>query len=200
VIEKNIYTIFDRLVTRNEREIRLGQKSKVLWMTGLSGSGKSTIAIGIERMLFEMGYTVQVLDGDNVRSGLSENLNFSLEDRKENVRRISHLAKLYNDSGIINICSFISPTQAIRNFAKSIIGEENFLEIFVDTPLEVCEARDVKGLYKKARNGEIKNFTGLDAPYEIPSSPDLVLKTNEKKIQECVMEAVDFLLPKIRIV
>ena len=168
-------------------------------MTGLSGSGKSTIAEGVERNLFQIGYFAQILDGDNVRSGLNNNLGFSLEDRKENIRRIAELAKLYLNSGVVTICSFISPTIEIRSFAKSIIGEENFIEIFVDTPLEICESRDVKGLYKKARAGEIKGFTGIDSPYEQPETPDYRIYTPEKTIEESVNEVVGFLLPQINI-
>jgi len=195
-----IYPNFEHLISRFEREIRLGQKAKVLWFTGLSGSGKSTIATGVERKLFELGYFVQVLDGDNIRSGLNSNLTFSAEDRTENIRRIAEVAKLYLNSGIIAICSFISPTKAIRELAKSIIGAEDFIEIFVDTPLEICESRDVKGLYKKARAGEIKNFTGLDAPFERPESPELRLKTAEKEIALSVDEVLQFILPKINII
>lgn len=196
---ENIHPIFDKIISRNQREIRLGQRAKVVWMTGLSGSGKSTIAEGVERKLFDVGYFVQILDGDNVRSGLNNNLGFSMDDRKENIRRIAELAKLYLNSGVITVCSFISPTIEIRSFAKSIVGEENFLEIFVDTPLEVCEARDVKGLYKKARAGEIKGFTGIDSPYEQPVTPDHRIYTPEKTIAESVNEVVDFLLPQINI-
>ncbi len=198
-MENNIHPIFDQLVSRKEREIRLGQNAKVFWMTGLSGSGKSTIATGLERTLFNRGFFVQVLDGDNVRSGLNKNLGFSLEDRQENIRRIAELAKLYLNSGVITICSFISPTIAIREFAKQIIGAENFVEVFIDTPLEICEARDVKGLYKKARSGKIKGFTGIDSPYEAPLNPELTIHTPNKTIEESVEEAVDLLLPKIQI-
>ena len=152
----NIHPIFDRLLNRSEREQRLQQRAKVCWFTGLSGSGKSTIAQGVERQLFAEGYFPQVLDGDNIRVGINNNLGFSLADRQENIRRIAEVAKLYLNSGVVVLCSFISPTQAIRNMAREIIGAEDFLEIFVDTPLEICEARDVKGLYAKARKGEIK--------------------------------------------
>lgn len=199
-MENNIHPIFDKLVSREERELRLGQKSKVFWMTGLSGSGKSTIAEGVERVLFDKGYFVQVLDGDNVRSGLNKNLGFTLEDREENIRRIAELAKLYLNSGVITICSFISPTRAIRAFAKDVIGEENFIEVFVDTPLEVCESRDVKGLYKKARAGEIKGFTGIDSPYEAPENPALTIFTPAKTIEQSIQEAVELMLPKINFI
>ena len=146
----NIHPIFDRLVQREDREARLGQRAKVLWLTGLSGSGKSTIAQHLKRKMHNAGYLAQVLDGDNIRSGINSNLGFSLEDRRENIRRIAEIAKLYKNSGLITICSFISPTKAIREYAKSIIDEADFIEIYVNASLELCESRDVKGLYKKS--------------------------------------------------
>lgn len=190
----NIHPIFDRLLTRNDREKSLNQRAKVLWFTGLSGSGKSTIAQYLERELHNKGYIAQVLDGDNIRSGINNNLGFSIEDRQENIRRISEIAKLYLNSGIITICSFISPTRDIRKMASEIVGQVDFLEIFVNTPLELCEERDVKGLYKKARAGEIKGFTGIDSPYEIPTKPFLNLKTAEMTIEESttvVLKAIE---------
>ncbi len=189
----NIHPIFDRLLSRKDREQRLNQKSKILWFTGLSGSGKSTIAQSLERKLHNEGFFAQVLDGDNIRTGINSNLGFSIEDRKENIRRISEVSKLYLNSGIITICSFISPTREIRKMAAEIVGEEDFLEIFVNTPLELCEARDVKGLYKKARAGEIKGFTGIDSPYEAPEHPFLNLETAKMSIEEstdAVFEAI----------
>lgn len=195
----NIHPIFDRLLQRSDREKRLGQKAKVLWLTGLSGSGKSTIAEALERKLYNEGYFPQVLDGDNIRTGINANLSFSMEDRIENLRRISEVAKLYLNSGVIVISSFISPTQEARDSAKAIIGEDDFLEIFINTPLEVCEARDVKGLYKKARAGEIKNFTGIDSPYEVPTNPALDLKTENQTVEESVNEIFEFIYPLISI-
>jgi len=168
---ENIHPIFDQLVGRDERERFLNQKAGVFWLTGLSGSGKSTIAKGVERQLFNQGYFPQVIDGDNIRTGVCNNLGFTIEDRQENIRRIAEVAKLYHNSGVIALCSFISPTIAIRTMAKDIIGEDHFHEIHVDTSLDVCENRDVKGLYVKARAGEIKGFTGIDSPYEAPISP-----------------------------
>ena len=185
---ENIHPIFDRLLQREDREKRLGQKAKVLWLTGLSGSGKSTIAQALERKLYNEGYFAQVLDGDNIRSGINSNLGFTNEDRKENIRRIAEISKLYLNSGIITINSFISPTIAIRNYAKSIIGENDFVEIYINAPLEVCEKRDVKGLYKKARSGAIKNFTGIDAPYEAPENPAIEIRTDERSVEEAVEE------------
>ncbi len=196
---ENIHTIFEKLLSREERETRLKQRSKVIWMTGLSGSGKSTIAQSLEKKLFNNDFFVQVLDGDNIRSGINNNLGFSPEDRKENIRRISEVAKLYLNTGIITICSFISPTKEIRAFAKSIIGEKDFLEIFINAPLEVCEDRDVKGLYKKARNGEIKNFTGIDAPYESPEYPNLEINTDKLDIKEATEVVFNFVKPLIEI-
>lgn len=186
----NIHPIFDRLVTRQEQERLLNQKGKVLWFTGLSGSGKSTIAEALERQLFNQGYFVKVLDGDNIRSGINKNLGFSLDDRKENIRRIAEVAKLFLDSGAIVLCSFVSPTIEIRDMAKEIIGQDDFKEIFVDTPLSICELRDVKGLYKKARAGEIKGFTGIDSPFEAPKKPTLILKTENKSVAENASEAI----------
>ncbi|MFT6783480.1 MAG: adenylylsulfate kinase [Saprospiraceae bacterium] len=189
----NVHPIFDRLVSRQEQERLLNQKGIVLWFTGLSGSGKSTIAEGLERKLFNLGHYVKVLDGDNIRSGINKNLGFSLEDRKENIRRIAEVAKLFLDSGVIVLCSFVSPTIEIREMAKGIIGQDDFKEIYVDTPLAICESRDVKGLYKKARAGEIKGFTGIDSPFEAPGNPTLTLKTENKSVAECVSEAMQLI-------
>ena len=188
---ENIHPTFDHLLQRPDREQFLKQKSKVLWMTGLSGSGKTTIAQGLEKKLFENGFFAQVLDGDNIRSGLNGDLGFSIEERKENIRRIAEVAKLFLDSGAIVLCSFISPTIAIRKYAKDIIGKEDFLEIFVDTPIEICEKRDVKGLYKKARAGKIKGFTGIDSPYEIPELPDVTLDTTTVTVDQSVETLVN---------
>ncbi len=196
-MDHNIHPIFDRLLQRSDREQRLGQRSKVLWLTGLSGSGKSTIAQHLERKLYNQGLFAQVLDGDNIRSGINSNLGFSLEDRRENIRRIAEIAKLYLHSGIITINSFISPTIPIRKFARDIIGAEDFIEIFIDTPLHICEQRDVKGLYAKARKGEIKGFTGIDAPYEIPLDPALIVKTEHLSVEECVDQIYNYLKPLV---
>lgn len=192
-MQENIYPITDKLLTRQQQEKLLNQKGKVLWFTGLSGSGKSTIAEATERKLYDDGYFVKVLDGDNIRSGINKNLGFSLEDRKENIRRIAEVAKLFLDSGVIVLCSFVSPTIEIRELAKNIIGAQDFNEIFVDTPLAICESRDVKGLYKKARAGEIKGFTGIDSPFEPPFNPSLILKTENKKVTECVNEVLELI-------
>lgn len=197
-MKKNIHPIFDQLIHRAEREQRLQQCSKVLWLTGLSGSGKSTIAQHLERRLFGANYFAQVLDGDNIRSGINSNLGFSAQDRQENIRRIAEIARLYLQSGIITINSFISPTLAIRQMAREIIGPEDFIEVYINAPLEVCESRDVKGLYQKARRGEITNFTGIDAPYEAPIKPDLEIKTDEQSITESVEQIYLYLLPILK--
>lgn len=196
---ENIHPIFDRLLQREDREKRLQQKSKALWLTGLSGSGKSTIAQILERELYNSGFFAQVLDGDNIRSGINSNLGFSIEDRKENIRRIAEISKLYTNTGVITINSFISPTLEIREYARSIIGAEDFVEIYINTPLEVCEARDVKGLYKKARKGEIKGFTGIDSPYEAPVNPDLEILTENQSVQESVDTILKYILPIIKL-
>ena len=182
---------------REDRERFLGQHSKVVWLTGLSGSGKSTLAVHLERRLFDAGFFAQVLDGDNIRTGINNNLGFSLADREENIRRIAEVARLYLHSGIISINCFISPTRSIREFARQIIGDEDFLEIFVDAPLEVCEQRDVKGLYQKARKGEITDFTGIDSPYEPPEKPAMHIRTDQQSIQEATEDLFQFLLPYI---
>jgi adenylylsulfate kinase len=194
----NIHPIFEQLLTRQEKERLLGQKSLVLWFTGLSGSGKSTLANAVERSLFQQGRLTKLLDGDNIRSGLNANLGFSAEDRLENIRRIAEVAKLFAQGGIITLCSFVSPTVEIREMAREIIGPEDFLEIYVNAPLEVCEARDVKGLYKKARAGEIKNFTGIDAPFEAPPQPFLEVRTDQQALEACKNEIVAAILPRIQ--
>ena len=193
----NIHPIFDQLIQRSDRERFLNQHSKVLWLTGLSGSGKSTIARYLERRLFESGFFAQVLDGDNIRSGINSNLGFSEADRRENIRRIAEIAKLYLQSGVICINSFISPTRAIRTMAQKIIGVEDFVEIYINAPLAVCEARDVKGLYRKARAGEIKGFTGIDQPYEAPPDPALEIRTDELSVEDSVQRIVEYVKPLI---
>ena len=195
---ENIHPIFDRLISREEKENYLQQNAKVLWFTGLSGSGKSTIAAGLEKRLFQEKFFIQVLDGDNIRTGISNNLSFSAEDRTENIRRIAEVSKLFVNAGVICINSFVSPTKAIRQQAKSIIGESDFIEIFVNTPLAICEQRDVKGLYAKARKGEIKNFTGIDAPFEEPDQPEIEIKTEHLSIEESVEEVYQQVIQHIK--
>ena len=195
---ENIYPIFDKILQKEAKENLLGQKGMVFWVTGLSGSGKSTVAEHAEAKLFKNGIVTQILDGDNIRSGLNKNLSFSAEDRIENIRRIAEVAKLFANCGIVTIASFISPTIEIRQMAKDIIGEELFCEVYINTPLEECESRDVKGLYKKARAGVIKNFTGIDAPYEAPISPDLEIKTKENNIETSSEQLFYFILREIK--
>ena len=197
---ENIHSIFDQLVQRSERERFLSQNSGVYWLTGLSGSGKSTIAKGVERKLFNAGFFVQVLDGDNIRTGISNNLTFSVEDRQENIRRIAEVAKLYVESGIVTLCSFISPTIEIRSQAKEIIGQKDFTEVYVETSLELCEERDVKGLYKKARKGLIKGFTGIDSPYEPPVNADMVIPTASQDVDESVDTLCHYIIEKSKLV
>ncbi len=194
----NIHPITDRTISRVDKELRLGQYAKVFWFTGLSGSGKSTLAIALERKLFDMDYQVVILDGDNIRTGINNNLTFTPEDRKENIRRIAEIAKLFLENGMICIVSFISPTREMRQGAKEIIGAEDFVEVYIDTPIEICEARDVKGLYKKARAGEIKNFTGINAPYEIPLTPEIHVLTAEASVDQSMDVLLDQVLPLIR--
>lgn len=198
-IQNNIHPIFDSILQRKDKESLLKQKSVVIWMTGLSGSGKSTIAIGLEKKLYELGFLTQVLDGDNIRTGINNNLGFSEEDRTENIRRIAEVSKLFLNCGIIAINSFVSPTVAIRDNAKKIIGAKNFVEVYINTPFDVCEQRDVKGLYKKARAGEIKNFTGLDAPFEAPNNPAVTINTSGQTVEESVNQLLNYILPIISI-
>lgn len=195
--QQYIYPIFEKMMTREDKEALLKQRSVMVWFTGLSGSGKSTIAIALERELHQRGLLCRILDGDNIRSGINNNLGFSAEDRVENIRRIAEVSKLFVDTGIITIAAFISPNNELRKMAASIIGEENFLEIYVSTPIEECEKRDVKGLYAKARRGEIKNFTGISAPFEAPESPDLSLDTSKLSVEESVKLLLDLILPKV---
>jgi adenylylsulfate kinase len=185
-LAENIFPHFDQMISREFRENRLGQRSKVIWLTGLSGSGKSTIGLALEKRLFQENFVAQLLDGDNIRSGINKNLGFSEEDRRENIRRIAEIAKLYLSSGIITINSFISPTAETRNIAKEIVGEADFLEIYINAPMATCESRDVKGLYKKARAGEIQGFTGVNQAYEEPENPALELRTDLLSIDEAV--------------
>lgn len=195
--ENNIYPVFDEILKRSDKEKLLKQRSKVIWMTGLSGSGKTTIAKYLDEALYHKGYVAQILDGDNIRSGINSNLTFSEADRKENIRRIAEVSKLFMNCGIIIINSFISPTEEIRKMALNIIGQENFFEVFVSAPLEVCEKRDTKGLYAKARRGEIKNFTGIDSPFELPQNADATVRTDIQTIEESVNQLLERILPLI---
>jgi len=184
------------MLQRFDKELLVGQHGCVVWMTGLSGSGKSTIAIALERKLHDRGRYCVVLDGDNVRTGINSNLGFSDADRTENIRRIAEVAKLFVQNGAIVICCFVSPTIAIREQAKAIIGEDDFVEVFIDTPLEECERRDVKGLYAKARAGEVKDFTGISAPFEAPTSPTVRISTVGRPEEECAFELFQYVMPR----
>ena len=184
----------DAGVCPKERKEKIGSEPCILWYTGLSGSGKSTVANAVDRLLFDKGYTTYLLDGDNVRHGLNKDLGFSDVDRVENIRRISEVSNLFLDAGLIVSTAFISPFRADRLQAKALIGNERFIEVFVDAPLETCEERDPKGLYQKARDGMIKNFTGIDSPYESPLAPSIHLSTNCDDIEQCASQVVDYLL------
>lgn len=196
-MNNNIYPIFDQTLQRADREKLLNQKSKVIWFTGLSGSGKSTLAIALERELNKRGILCYLLDGDNIRTGINNNLGFSDTDRVENIRRIAEVSKLFVDCGIVTLAAFISPTEEIRANAAAIIGADNFIEVFVSTPLEICEQRDIKGLYKKARAGEIPHFTGISSPFEAPADPALDIDTSRHDMGSCVAMMLDKILPLI---
>ena len=181
------------LVSLEDREKRNGYKAAVIWFTGLSASGKSTLSHAVEKSLFDQGYHVYVLDGDNVRHGLNKNLGFSHEDRTENIRRIGEVANLFVQTGVISLTAFISPYRADRDMARKCAPEGRFIEVFVKCSLDVCEKRDPKGMYKKARAGEIKNFTGIDAPYEEPLQPELVIETDKETVEECAARVIGYL-------
>ena len=191
--QDNIYPIFDRMLSRHDKEQLLGQKGVMLWFTGLSGSGKSTVAIALERELQKRGLLCRILDGDNIRTGINANLGFSADDRRENIRRVAEVAKLFVDTGIITIAAFVSPTEDLRKLAQHIIGKDDFKEIFISTPIEECERRDVKGLYARARRGEVKNFTGISAPFEAPQHPALSLDTSKLSLEESVAQLLQLL-------
>ena len=194
---ENIYPIFEKMLQRKDREALLKQKGIMIWFTGLSGSGKSTLAIALERELYKQGILCRILDGDNIRSGINNNLGFSEADRTENIRRIAEVSKLFVDCGIVTIAAFISPTHAIRRMSSEIIGEDDFLEVYVSTPIEECERRDVKGLYAKARRGEIKEFTGISSPFEAPEHPFISIDTSRQSLADSVKILLEAVSPKI---
>lgn len=191
--ENNLYPIFDRMLTRRDKEQLLGQRGTMLWFTGLSGSGKSTVAIALERELHSRGLLCRLLDGDNIRTGINRGLSFSEEDRRENIRRIAEVGKLFVDTGVITMASFVSPTRELRRLARNIVGADDFYEIYISTPLEECERRDVKGLYARARRGEVKDFTGISAPFEAPERPSLSLDTSRLSVEESVASIIALL-------
>lgn len=189
----------DNLVSRNERNYANGHSSFVVWLTGYSGAGKSSIAFEMEKLLFEQKKQVYVLDGDKLRTGLTADLGFSKVDRAENLRRVAEVAKMMNDAGLIVICAFVSPLESDRKMTRKIIGAPNFVEVFVDTSMEVCEARDVKGFYAQARKGEIAEFTGISAAYEAPLNPDFAVKTEQSSALQSAQKVIDFLIQTGRI-
>ena len=191
---ENIYPIYDKMMSRQDKESLLGQKGVMIWFTGLSGSGKSTVAMGVERELHKRGVLCRILDGDNIRAGINNNLGFSEEDRRENIRRIAEIGKLFVQTGIVTLACFVSPTNAIRQMARDIIGENDFKEVFVSTPIEECERRDVKGLYARARKGEVKDFTGISAPFEAPENPTLSIDTSKLTLEESVNAVLGIIL------
>lgn len=191
---ENIYPIYDQMMTRADKEQLLRQHGLMVWFTGLSGSGKSTIAMGVERELHKRGILCRILDGDNIRSGINRNLGFSAEDRMENIRRIAEIGKLFVQTGIVTLACFVSPTNDVRRLARNIIGEDDFREVFVSTPLEECERRDVKGLYARARRGEVKDFTGISAPFEVPENPTLEIDTSRLSLEESVKRVVEMIM------
>ncbi|MCE4966026.1 adenylyl-sulfate kinase [Staphylococcus chromogenes] len=191
--ESQNITWHDSEVTKAERQVRHNHKSAILWFTGLSGSGKSTISVALEKALFERGLNTYRLDGDNVRHGLNNNLGFSPEDRKENIRRIAEVSKLMVDAGLITLTAFISPYKADRDRAREIVEDGEFIEIYTKASVEACEKRDPKGLYQKARTGEIPEFTGISAPYETPEQPEIVIDTEETSIEEAVLQILNYL-------
>ncbi len=196
-MNEHIYPTFHQILDRAAKEKFLKQRAKVIWLTGLSGAGKTTLAQHLEEALFRTGFLTQVLDGDNIRSGINSNLGFSDADRLENIRRIAEISKLFLHCGVITINCFISPTGVIRDLARQIIGSDNFIEVYVNAPLEVCEQRDVKGLYSRARRGEIKDFTGVTSPFEVPAHLDIEIRTDLYPVGTCVEKLMEFILPKI---
>ena len=195
---ENIYPIYDRMMTRQDKESLLGQRGIMIWFTGLSGSGKSTVAMGVERELHAQGILCRILDGDNVRAGINNNLGFSAEDRIENIRRIAEIGKLFVQTGVVTLACFVSPTNDIRQMAREIVGEEDFLEVDISTPIEECERRDVKGLYARARKGEVKNFTGISAPFEAPVSPDIAIDTSKIPLEESVRTLTELIIKRVK--
>ena len=195
---ENIYPIYDRMMTRQDKESLLGQRGIMIWFTGLSGSGKSTVAMGVERELHAQGILCRILDGDNVRAGINNNLGFSAEDRIENIRRIAEIGKLFVQTGVVTLACFVSPTNDIRQMAREIVGEEDFLEVYISTPIEECERRDVKGLYARAKKGEVKNFTGISAPFEAPVSADIDIDTSKIPLEESVRTLTELIIKRVK--
>lgn len=185
-------------ITKADREKLFGFKPRLIWFTGLSGSGKSTLANALEVYLHNQGVPTYLLDGDNIRAGLNKDLDFSEESRKENIRRIAEVSKLFLDAGVVVLTAFISPFASDRQAARDLVGAENFIEVYVECPLEVCEQRDVKGLYAKARRGEIPNFTGITSPFEAPETPNVKVNTAENELDACLKQLINKIVPKLK--
>lgn len=194
--QKHLYP-FESQICYEQRKERMEQEPQLVWLTGLSGSGKSTLAQRLEHYLFHRGYKVFLLDGDNIRNGLSKDLGFSEEDRRENVRRVAEMAKLMLNAGLVVICAFISPHEEERQLVKNIVGEHRYIQVYINCSLEECERRDTKGLYAKARRGEISNFTGISAPYEAPPAPDIEVTTDNESVEESLYKLINAVEPKL---
>lgn len=194
----NIFPVYDRSVSRQTKEDLLGQRGQAFWFTGLSGSGKTTMALALEKKLTEQNFLVALLDGDNVRDRLCKDLTFSMEDRTENIRRIAEVARILVHNGLVVLCSFVSPEESMRRMAAQIIGPEDFHLVYINANVETCRDRDTKGLYQKAIDGQIKNFTGISAPYEIPDSPDLVLDTGKNEPEQDLEKLLDYTIKHIK--
>ena len=195
---ENIYPIYDRMMTRQDKESLLGQRGIMIWFTGLSGSGKSTVAMGVERELHAQGILCRILDGDNVRAGINNNLGFSAEDRIENIRRIAEIGKLFVQTGVVTLACFVSPTNDIRQMAREIVGEEDFLEVYISTPIEECERGAVKGIYARARKGEVKNLNGIRAPFEAQVSADTDIDTSKIPLEESVRTLTELIIKRVK--
>ena len=193
----NIHPIFDKIASREQKEQQLRQRGLTLWFTGLSGSGKSTVAIALEGLLTERGYLCRILDGDNIRCGINSDLGFSSADRTENIRRIAHICNLFNQTGIVTLACFVSPTNELRELARQIIGDNDFELVYISTPLTECSRRDVKGLYAKAQRGEIADFTGVTAPFEEPVDADITIDTTWRRVESCAEEIFSQIIKRI---
>ena len=195
---ENIYPLHDRIMRRPDKDSLIGQRGIMIWFTGLSGSGKSTVAMGVERELHAQGILCRILDGDNIRAGINNNLGCPAEDRIENIRRIAEIGKLFVQTGVVTLACFVSPTNDIRQMAREIVGKEDFLEVYISPPIEECERRDVKGLYARARKGEVKNFTGISAPFEAPVSSDIAIDTSKIPLEESVRTLTELIIKRVK--
>lgn len=195
----NVFPVFEKIVNRKSKELFLKQKAISIWLVGLSGAGKTTIGVALEKIMFQKGYLTQILDGDNIRSGINKNLKFTEEDREENIRRIAEVNKLFLNCGIITINSFINPTEETRNFVKNILGKDDVFTVYINTPIEICEKRDVKGLYKKARAGIIPNFTGISSPFEAPEKPEVEI-TSDLSVDEAAEKIYNVITKKVKLI